>query len=116
MIVSPRAKQVIDIVRIENQQRIVEIDEVFLLRRDKDGTYKKTWYWKRGEDNTVSGDGSCCYGQSTHQKTCVILAEADYDLSTSRFDHAVRVLNGECVPTETTIQLDHIIETNHEQH
>ena len=51
MIFSPRAKPVIDIVRIENQERIIEIDEVFLLKREGD-TFRKIPYWKRGTHDT----------------------------------------------------------------
>ena len=55
MIVSPRAKPVIDIVRIEHQERIIEIDEVFLYRR-KGESYEKVLYWKRGI-HTAGGFG-----------------------------------------------------------
>jgi len=54
MIVSPRAKSVIDIVRIENQECIIEIDEVFLLQRVGLGNvYVKIPYWKRGVHNFI---------------------------------------------------------------
>jgi len=43
MIFSPRAKRVIDIVRIENDC-LIEIDEVYLYRRSGE----KVLYWKRG--------------------------------------------------------------------
>jgi hypothetical protein len=116
MIVSPRAKPVTDIVRIENRERIIEIDEVFLLRRaNKDSPYQKIPYWKRGEDNMNVGSGSCCCngtskpGDCDH-KPCVILAEADYDTQTSTFDHTARVLGGNILPTGDTIEFDHIIE------
>ena len=57
MIFSPRAKSVIDIVRIENQERIIEIDEVFLLQRVGLGNvYVKIPYWKRGVHD-VTGYG-----------------------------------------------------------
>ena len=46
MIVSPRAKHVIDIVRIENNG-LIEIDEVYLYRR-KGEAYEKVLYWERG--------------------------------------------------------------------
>jgi hypothetical protein len=115
MIASPRAKPVIDIVRIADRTRIIEVDEVYLYRRAGD-TYTKIPYWKRGEDNSTvaPGDdtngGSC--GGGLH--TCVVLAEADYDLPTSTFDNTVRVLDGEGNPTGETIQLDHIFEKNDE--
>ena len=52
MIISPRAKEVIDVLRIENNDgRIIEIDEVFLYHRTGVGApYRKTLYWKRSED------------------------------------------------------------------
>jgi len=52
MIISPRAKEVIDVLRIENNDgRIIEIDEVFLYHRTGVGApYRKTRYWKREED------------------------------------------------------------------
>ena len=117
MIVSPRAKPVTDIVRIADG-RIVEIDEVFLYRRAKDGSaYQKIVYWRRGDDNSDVGTGSSGTG-SCHcnpaPKTCVILAEADYDRQNLTFDYTVRVLDSEGQPTDSTIQLDHIIEKNNE--
>ena len=51
MIVSPRAKEVIDVLRIETGG-IIKIDEVFLCRRAGAGSpYRKVPYWKRGEDS-----------------------------------------------------------------
>jgi hypothetical protein len=56
MIHSPRAKPVIDIVRIENGG-IVEIDEVYMYRRkNKDEPFEKVLYWKRGI-HTAGGFG-----------------------------------------------------------
>jgi len=110
MIVSPRAKPVTDIVRIAGG-RLIEIDEVILLRRGKDGAYQKISYWKRGENNTIVGGGSCCCcntsgsGGGSH-KPCVILAEAE--------GKTAWVLNAEGKPTEEKIQLHHIIEKNNE--
>jgi len=113
MIVSPRAKEVIDIVRIDGGC-LIDIDEVFLYRRTKDGSaYEKIRYWKRDEDNSWDGDGtcSCCCNQTSNaHKTCVIIVEADYDTENLTFDRSVRVLNGEGNPTGETIHLDHIIE------
>ena len=43
MIFSPRAKPVIDIVRIEHG-RLIEIDEVYMYRRSGE----QVLYWKRG--------------------------------------------------------------------
>ena len=52
MIFSPRAKSVIDIVRIEHR-RLIEIDEVYLLYPSG----KKVLYWKRGvHDKTKKPD------------------------------------------------------------
>ena len=55
MIISPRAKEVIDVLRIENNDgRIIEIDEVFLYHRTGVGApYRKIRYWKRDEDAVV---------------------------------------------------------------
>ncbi|MCL2709685.1 MAG: hypothetical protein FWE95_02295 [Planctomycetaceae bacterium] len=53
MIVSPRAKEVIDILRKEGGG-FINIDEVFLYRRAGTGSpYRKVPYWKRGEDSTA---------------------------------------------------------------
>jgi len=53
MIVSPRAKEVIDILRKEGNGYI-KIDEVFLYRRAGAGApYRKVPYWQRGEDSTA---------------------------------------------------------------
>ena len=50
MIVSPRAKEVIDILRIEGK-KLIEVDEVFLYTRIGVGApYRKIRYWKRSED------------------------------------------------------------------
>jgi hypothetical protein len=47
MIVSPRAAEVTDILRIEGND-FIEIDEVFLYRRNGAGSpYRKTLYWER---------------------------------------------------------------------
>jgi hypothetical protein len=115
MIVSPRAKEVTDVLRIENQGRIIEIDEVFLYRRT--GTaYQKILYWKRGEDNSSVGSGSRSGGGSCHcdPAPSVILAQTDYYLQTSTFDPLARVLDSTGQPTGNTIQIDHIIENNNE--
>ena len=48
MIFSPRAKSVIDIVRIE-KGRLIEIDEVYVLRPSGE----KVPYWKRGVHNII---------------------------------------------------------------
>jgi len=51
MIVSPRAKEIIDILRKEGNG-FINIDEVFLWRRAGAGSpYRKVPYWKRGEDS-----------------------------------------------------------------
>jgi hypothetical protein len=118
MIVSPRAKEVTDVLRIENQRRIIEINEVFLYRRTGLGTaFQKILYWKRGEDNSSvgssssgSGGGSC----NCDPTPSVILAETDYYLQTSTFDSLARVLDNTGQPTGNTIQIDHIIENNNE--
>ena len=53
MIVSPRAKEVIDILRIDGE-KLIEIDEVFLYTRIGVGApYRKIPYWKRDEDAVV---------------------------------------------------------------
>ena len=117
MIVSPRAKPVIDILRIEGE-RFIEIDEVFLYRRAKDGSsYQKIPYWKRGEENSnVDTDGCCCCCKQTPNTgdcvhtPCVIIAEADFDAENLIFDRTVMILDGEGNPTGETIHLDHIIE------
>ena len=115
MIVSPRAKEVLDVLRIEDQERIIAIDEVFLLRRMGEGTaYQKILYWKRGEDNTsvhTAGSGDSC---SCDPTPCVILAETDYNIQTADFDHVARVLDSTGQSTGKTIQIDHIIEKNNE--
>jgi len=60
-IISPRAKKVIDVLRIENGRRLIEIDEVFLYRRQGDGTYRKEMYWQRNADGLeVLPDMNCC--------------------------------------------------------
>ena len=117
MIVSPRAKEVIDIVRIETRHGqggcLIEIDEVFLYRRaDAESPYQKIPYWKRGEKNTGddSGGGNCSCHAGHTSKPCVIIAEADFDTENFTFDRTVRVLNGEGNPSGDTIRLDHIIE------
>ena len=110
MIVSPRAKPVIDVLRIASG-RIIEIDEVFLYRRASgESAYEKIVYWKRGEDNSSAGIGGGMGSCSCEHTTCVILAEADYDADNLTFDHTARILDGEGKPTEEKIQLDHIIE------
>jgi hypothetical protein len=51
MIISPRAKEVIDVLRKEGNG-FIKIDEVFLYRRVSAGSpYRKVPYWKRGEDS-----------------------------------------------------------------
>ena len=53
MIVSPRAREVIDILRKEGSG-FINIDEVFLYRRVGAGSpYRKILYWKRGEDSNA---------------------------------------------------------------
>jgi len=53
MIVSPRAKEVIDILRKEGNG-FINIDEVFLYRRAGAGSpYRKVPYWKRSEDSNA---------------------------------------------------------------
>jgi hypothetical protein len=53
MIVSPRAKEVIDILRKEGNG-FINIDEVFLYRRVGAGSpYRKVPYWKRSEDSNA---------------------------------------------------------------
>lgn len=107
MIVSPRAKEITDIVRIAGEH-IIEIDEVFLYRRaGDDGSYIKEPIWDRDEDNTIVDDDRSCRCVHT---PCIILAEADYDTTNLTFNHTVRVLDGEGKPTGNTILLDHIIE------
>ena len=59
MIISPSAEPVTDVVRIDvlerngdgsiKTSRIVEIDEVLLLRKTDGGTYEKETFWKREE-------------------------------------------------------------------
>ena len=50
MIVSPRAKEVTDVLRIDGK-KIVEVDEIFLYHRIGVGApYRKIRYWKREED------------------------------------------------------------------
>jgi len=56
MIVSPRAKSVIDIVRIE-KGCLIEIDEVYLYRRSGE----KVLYWKRGVHNIIDNAKSNSY-------------------------------------------------------
>ena len=61
MIVSPRAKEVIDVLRIDGK-KLIEVDEVFLYTRIGVGApYRKIRYWKREEDAIVpsetAGDG-----------------------------------------------------------
>jgi hypothetical protein len=65
MIVSPRAEQVIDVVRKEVLRNgdgsvrttlFVEIDEVYLYRRTGN-TFQKVLYWKRGEESTITLPG-----------------------------------------------------------
>ena len=52
MIVSPRAEEIIDVLRKESNG-FIKIDEVFLYRRAGAGSpYRKILYWKRGEDST----------------------------------------------------------------
>jgi len=52
MILSPRAKAVIDIL-LKTGSGFVKINEVFLMRRIGVGSpYRKILYWKRGEDST----------------------------------------------------------------
>jgi hypothetical protein len=115
MIVSPRAKPVIDILRIEGNL-LVEIDEVYLYRRAKDGSaYEKILYWKRDEDNSIVDGGSCCCNNESNScdcdhTSCVIVVEADYDMANLTFDRTVRVLDGDGNLTGDTIHLDHIIE------
>jgi len=107
MIVSPRAKDVIDIVRIVGG-RLIEIDKVFLYwRAGKDSPYIKEPFWDRDEDNTTVDDDRSCRCVHT---PCVIIAEADFDTDNLTFDRTVRVLNGEGNPSGDTIRLDHIIE------
>ena len=49
-LVSPRAKEVIDVLRIDGE-KLIEIDEVFLYTRIGVGApYRKIRYWKRDED------------------------------------------------------------------
>ena len=115
MIVSPRAKPVIDILRIDTRHghsgRLIEIDEVFLYRRTKDGsTYEKIRYWKRGEDNSTVGSETCSCNCGSATKTCVIIAEADFDTANLTFDRTVMVLDGDGNPTGNMIRLDHIID------
>ena len=51
MIVSPRAEEIIDVLRKEGNG-FIKIDEVFLYRRAGAGSpYRKVPYWKRGEDS-----------------------------------------------------------------
>ena len=50
MIVSPRAKEVIDVLRIDGK-KLIEVDEVFLYTRIGVGApYRKIRYWKREID------------------------------------------------------------------
>ena len=57
MIVSPRAKEVIDVLRIDGE-KLIEVDEVFLYHRIGVGApYRKTRYWKR-EIDRPEGEGS----------------------------------------------------------
>jgi hypothetical protein len=50
MIVSPRAKEVIDVLRLAGG-KFIEVDEIFLYHRIGVGApYRKTRYWKRSED------------------------------------------------------------------
>jgi len=59
MIISPSAEPVTDVVRIDvlernedgsiKTSRIVEIDEVLLLRKTDGETYEKETFWKREE-------------------------------------------------------------------
>ena len=59
MIISPSAEPVTDVVRFDvlerhedgsiKTSRVVEIDEVLLLRRTDGGTYETETYWKREE-------------------------------------------------------------------
>lgn len=107
MIVSPRAKEVIEILRIAGK-RLIEIDRVILYRRGNDGNWHPDEdFWDREEDNSDVDTGSdqC----RCNHKPCVILAEADYNPENLTFDHFVRVLDGEGKVTGNTIQLDHII-------
>ena len=67
MIVSPRAKPIIDIVRIVNNG-LVEIDEVYMFRRTGDDeTYEKVLYWKRGIHTTGGFGGKPEPGNSYYQ-------------------------------------------------
>ena len=64
MIVSPRAKEVIDVLRIDGK-KLIEVDEVFLYHRIGVGApYRKTRYWKRDED-AVSPSKTADDGQQT---------------------------------------------------
>jgi len=56
MIVSPRAKEVIDVLRIDGK-KLIEVDEVFLYTRIGVGApYRKIRYWKR-EIDRPEGEG-----------------------------------------------------------
>jgi hypothetical protein len=56
MIVSPRAKEVTDVLRIDGK-KLIEVDEVFLYTRIGVGApYRKIRYWKREEDGITLDD------------------------------------------------------------
>ena len=107
MIVSPRANEVTDIVRIVGKC-LIEIDRVILYRRGNDGNwYPDGDFWNRDDDNSevATGGGQC----RCDHKPCVIIAETDYDTENQTFDPIARVLNGEGNFSGETIHLDHII-------